>query len=108
MPKPSLREPFDSIESDLMETMIGGLHEWRSDLDYPQSHSDLSGCIRAVLRKYEVKLRAVVLDRAEIEEPEPVCPVCGKPINGGVLTSLKKPDGVRGDYYAHTSCVVKE
>ena len=108
MPKPSLREPFATLESDLIITMIGGLKEWRSDLDYPESHSDMDGCIRAVLRKYEVKLRPVVLDRAEIEEPEPICPVCRKLVhNGGTVFSLERPVGVRyGDYYAHADCVV--
>jgi hypothetical protein len=108
MPKPMLREPFASLEADLIETMIGGLHEYRSDLSYPESHSDMAGCIRAVLRKYDLKLRAVVLDRSEIEAPEPMCPVCGKSTNGGTLTTLVRQPGVsKGVSFAHQACVVR-
>lgn len=105
MSKPSLREPFATLEGDLAETMIAGLHEYRHDLDYPESHSDLAGCIRAVLRKYDIKLRPVPLDRDEINEPEPVCPVCLKSVNGGVLTQLKVPG--KREVLAHQSCVVR-
>jgi hypothetical protein len=108
MPKPMLREPFASLEADLIETMIGGLHEYRGDLSYPESHSDMAGCIRAVLRKYDLKLRAVVLDREEIEAPEPMCPVCGKSTNGGRLTTLTRPPGdPKILWFAHQTCVVR-
>ena len=105
MPKPSLREPYFTLEGDLIDTMIGGLHEWRSDLGYPESHSDMAGCIRAVLRKYDVKLRAVPLDREQIEEPDPLCPICTNTLHTGeTLTSLHMPD-VRGEHLAHHKCV---
>jgi hypothetical protein len=106
MPKPFLREPFATLEKELIETMIGGLHEWRSDLHYPESHSDMAGCIRAVLRKYEVKLRPVVLDRAEIMQQDAKCPVCNLKMNGGHVVSLNKPVDFPGDFYAHYDCVV--
>jgi len=102
MPKPSLREPFASLESDIIETMIGGLHQWRSDLNYPESHSDMAGCLRAVLRKYEVKLRPVPLETKDIIEPEAVCGVCGEKLNGSVV-ALNRSLGI--EKYAHAACV---
>lgn len=65
--KPALRPPFDQLAGDLIATILGGFHEWRPDLNYPQSHSDMQGGVMAVLRKYDVKLRPVPLDRSEIE-----------------------------------------
>jgi hypothetical protein len=107
--KPSLREPFATLASDLIETMTGGLHEWRPDLDYPQSHSDWQGCIRAVLRKYDVKLRAVPRDTAEILEPPDTCPICREPFgdSGETVTTIQRFDETRSTY-AHLKCVNRE
>lgn len=100
MPKPTLREPYAVLERDLIDTMIAGLKEWRPDLDYPESHSDMAGCVRAVLRKYEVRLRPVPLDRAEICEPRSTCPVCGSVLHdGSTVTEL------HGSGMAHLACV---
>lgn len=59
MPKPPLYSEESQLEHDLMETMIAGLKEWRPDLDYPESMSDLSGCVRAVMRMFDIKRRAL-------------------------------------------------
>jgi len=67
MPKPDVREPYKSLESDLFETMRAGLHEWRPDLDYPESFSDLQACLRAVFRMYEVRRRPVAIRIEDIE-----------------------------------------
>ena len=67
MPKPELREPFASLESDLFATMQAGLHEWRKDLDYPESFSDFQACFRALFRMYEVKRRPLAIGMDEIE-----------------------------------------
>jgi hypothetical protein len=68
MPKPMLRKPYDLLMSEIVTTLLAGHHEWRPDLAYPESHSDMQGGVMALLRKYEVKLRPVPLDRSEIEE----------------------------------------
>jgi len=83
--------------------MIAGLHEWRSDLDYPESHSDMMGCVFAVLRMFEVKRRPVALTMKDIVLERAPCPVCGEPL-GTEVASLQHPD-VRGDFYAHAKCV---
>ena len=104
MAKPHLREPYASLESDLLTTLRAGLQEWRPDLDYPQSASDMQGAVRAVLRKYDVKLRPVPLDRDEINEPPETCPVCREPIRGETATDIQRFDETR-QTYAHLRCV---
>lgn len=77
MPKPSLKEPYNSLESDLIDTFIAGHHEWRPDLAYPESYSDMQGGIRAVLRMYEIKRRPIAAPIKEfISEHDQGCQ-CG-------------------------------
>lgn len=105
MAKPFLREPYQSLYFALVETMTAGLKEWRSDLEYPESHSDWRSCIDAVMRKYDVKLRPIPLDRLEIWERNDMCPVCRKEIGEGVhVTTLQRFDDSR-QTYAHYTCV---
>lgn len=66
MSKPTLAEPYRQLEGEVIDTLLAGHHEWRSDLAYPESYSDMAGAFRALIRKYDVKLRPVPLDRAEI------------------------------------------
>lgn len=61
MSKRQLAPPLDSLEKDLIETLLAGLNEWRPDLRYPESHSDMQGCVRALLKMYEVKRRPIGL-----------------------------------------------
>jgi hypothetical protein len=101
-----LREPFATLASDLVETLLGALKECKSRLDYPDSHSAMHVCVEAVLRKYDVKLRAVPLDRAQILEPPAMCPVCMQPL-GDTVAELRAPEGARipRRFYAHPACV---
>lgn len=55
MPKPFLVNDDAKLESDLIETLLAGLHEWRSDLAYPESHSDMQGAVRGLMKMYEIK-----------------------------------------------------
>lgn len=59
MPKPILKKPYDILESQLIQTMLAGHHEWRPDLKYPQSDSDMAGCARALMRRFDIKQRPV-------------------------------------------------
>ena len=106
MPKPFLREPYATLASELIQTMTAGLHEWRSDLDYPESGSDWRACIDAVLRKFDVKLRPLPLETKDIWEPEEVCPVCRKSVvnTGEVLTIIQRFDETKS-IYAHKKCI---
>lgn len=57
MPKARLIEKLEQLESDIMSTMLAGLKEWRPDLIYPQSHSDMQACIRPLLQLYNIERR---------------------------------------------------
>lgn len=67
MPKPRLKEPYNTLEGEMLNTMRAGLREWRPDLDYPQSTSDMQGCIRGLFQMFDIKRRALPLNIKEIE-----------------------------------------
>jgi len=69
MPKPRMSAEFELLERDIIETLLAGLSEWRPDLRYPESHSDMQGCVRALLRMYEVKRRPIAIALPPREEP---------------------------------------
>lgn len=62
MAKPTLKEPLRSLENDLIETFMAGHAEWRPDLPYPESHSDMQAGMMAVLRMFEIKKRPIAID----------------------------------------------
>lgn len=62
MPKRSLAEPFSTLESEIIETLIAGHKEWRPDLGYPESHSDMQGAVRGLLRMFDVKRRPIAIE----------------------------------------------
>lgn len=61
MSKPSLISSDSQLESQIIETLLAGHHEWRPDLHYPESHSDMQGAVRALLRMFDVKRRPVAI-----------------------------------------------
>lgn len=71
MAKRRLKGELAQLESDIIETMIAGHHEWRRDLPYPESHSDMQGAVRGLLRMFDVKRRALPAD-LEYEPPPAV------------------------------------
>lgn len=60
MPKPQLNNEDAALEQDIIEVLLAGLKEWRPDLQYPQSHSDMSGCVRNMMRLFDIKRRSIV------------------------------------------------
>lgn len=68
MPKPGLRSEFASLESAMIKTFLAGHHQWRPDLAYPQSHSDLQGGMRALLKRFTITPREIPLDWRELED----------------------------------------
>ena len=62
MPKRSLSHEYAALESQIIETLIAGHKEWRPDLSYPESHSDMQGAVRGLLRMFEVKRRVLPFD----------------------------------------------
>jgi len=70
MPKPTLMEPFRTLERDIIESMMASFKEWRPDLDYPASYSDMEAAVRGLLRMFEVKRRplGIVLPTEDEDE----------------------------------------
>jgi hypothetical protein len=66
MPKPRLKPEYSKLAGDLIETFLAGHHQWRPDLPYPESHSDMDGGVRALLRMFEIKRRPIPLEREDI------------------------------------------
>lgn len=62
MSKPDLKEPYSTLENQIIETLTAGLKEWRPDLDYPQSYSDMQAAVRGLFQMFEVKRRALPMD----------------------------------------------
>ncbi|MGH8678629.1 MAG: hypothetical protein ACREUQ_09805 [Burkholderiales bacterium] len=62
MAKPSLKPEFAQLEHDILETFLAGHREYRPDLAYPESHSDMHAGIRALLVMFEIKRRPLALD----------------------------------------------
>lgn len=57
MPKPRLIRDQEILEKQIIETMLAGLKEWRPDLGYPESHSDMQAAVRGLLRMFDVVRR---------------------------------------------------
>lgn len=79
MPKPPLQEPYRTLESEMIATMLAGLHEWRPDLSYPESHSDMQGCTRGLFQMFDIKRRELPRSMSEIVVKPHKCAVCDKP-----------------------------
>lgn len=71
MPKPQLRHPYDQLTADIIETLRAGLKEWRPDLEYPASTSDMQGQVHALLRMFDVKRRPIALDYKDLWVEDP-------------------------------------
>ena len=68
MAKSRLKAPIDQLESDIIETLIAGHHEWRPDLNYPESYSDMQGAVRGLLRVFDVKRRPLPINLEYYDE----------------------------------------
>lgn len=95
MPPCRLREPFETLASQLFETLREGGKSSSDQLNLMRG-------VHAVLRKFDVTLRPVPLDSSEIQKEAPLCPVCRKP-TGSSVAELRLGDG---EYvHAHPECV---
>jgi hypothetical protein len=59
MPKAPMKQPYQSLAHDVIETLIASHKRWRPDLSYPESHSDMLGAVMGLLEMFEVKRRAL-------------------------------------------------
>lgn len=53
---------------EMVETMTAGLHQWRPDLNYPDSYSDWHACLVPLMQMYDIKRRPIALKIEDIEE----------------------------------------
>lgn len=70
MPKQGLKEPYRTVEAQVIETMLASFHQWRPDLSYPESHSDMEGAVRGLLMMFEVTRRPMALEYKELLDSE--------------------------------------
>lgn len=74
------REPIDrnllQLECDLIDTLLAGLKRSRPDLSYPESHSDMTWAVQAVLEMFEAKRRPVPLKIKWTHESGSWCDSC--------------------------------
>lgn len=68
MSKPSLKSGYAELEAEMIRTFLAGHKQWRPDLPYPESHSDMAAGVRALIKRFEITARAVPLDWRDIEE----------------------------------------
>lgn len=66
MAKPTLKEPYATLEAEIIRTFLAGHKQWRPDLPYPESHSDMAGGVRALLKRFDIEARAIPLDEADL------------------------------------------
>lgn len=66
MAKPRLKPEFEQVCDDLIVTMLAGLKQWRPDLSYPESYSDMKGCVMAAIQMFEIKRRPIALGYKEL------------------------------------------
>lgn len=61
MSKSRLKPEFQSLETEIIETLLAGHKECRPDLSYPESHSDMQAAVRGLLVMFEIKRRPLAL-----------------------------------------------
>jgi len=62
MPKPTLTPQYQDLCDEIIKTFLAGHHQWRPDLGYPESHSDMMGGAHALIRMFEIKRRLVEIE----------------------------------------------
>lgn len=70
MPKPSLKEPYRTLENEIISTLVAGHKEWRPDLSYPESYSDMQAAVRGLLRMFDVKRFPIALEMKDLVDYE--------------------------------------
>lgn len=70
-PDPPKPQPSDSrFAAELLAAMVLGLHDWRRDLDFPESHSDLEACALGVLSRFDFRPRATPFRVTDMAWPQ--------------------------------------
>lgn len=59
MPKPILVDEDENLVTAIIDTFLAGHKEWRPDLPYPESHSDMKAGAMALLRMFKIERRPI-------------------------------------------------
>jgi hypothetical protein len=58
MAPPRLRDEYQRIlVNEIIDTLLAGHHKLRPDLPYPQSHSDMTWAVYALMEMFDIKRR---------------------------------------------------
>lgn len=98
MSKRQLAEPLHTLEKQIIETLFASHHEWRKDLAYPESYSDMQGAVRGLLRMFEVKRLPIA---RELEYPV-LAP------DAEERSDTRRDDGARTDHGTPARAAVPE
>lgn len=66
MPKPRLSPEYERLEAEIIDTLIAGHKEWRPDLSYPESYSDMQAAVRGLLRMFDVSRRPIAREMRDL------------------------------------------
>lgn len=61
MPKPTLTREYQTLCHEIIETFLAGHKQWRPDLSYPESHSDMMAGAHALVQMFEIKRRPIAI-----------------------------------------------
>lgn len=75
MPKPRMTPELEVLEREIVSTLMAGHKQFRPDLHYPESHSDMQAAVRNLLRMFNVERRDTP---RYLEMPCPGCEGLGK------------------------------
>lgn len=62
MPKPHLKPEYQTLCHEIIETFLAGHRQWRPDIPYPESHSDMMAGAHALIRMFDIKRRPIAID----------------------------------------------
>jgi hypothetical protein len=62
MPKPILKPDAEKLCHDIIETFLAGHKQWRPDLSYPESHSDMMAGAHALIQMFDIKRRPIAIE----------------------------------------------
>jgi hypothetical protein len=69
MPKPTLKPEYQQLCHDIIETFVAGHKQYRPDLAYPESHSDMMAGAHALIQMFDIKRRPIAIDLPTAERP---------------------------------------
>ncbi len=84
MPKPRLIPEQEILQREVIACLIAGLKQYRPDLHYPESHSDMSACVMNLMEMFDISRRS---------EPKPLEMNCHGCDGLGILITVCSDNG---------------